>query len=110
MENLIDSLTKREKEILDLVSLGCNHEEIASALFITKGTVKSHMRNILSRYSGNRTQLIIDYQESKKSDEIELLKKQHQNQLKKIEQLLKQRYQTIDDLNYINHVFQQSDT
>ena len=45
----IDDLTEREREILRLIARGDNNREIGEALFITEGTVKNHVSNILSK-------------------------------------------------------------
>lgn len=53
-------LTARELEVLQLVVDGFNNSMIAGRLHITIGTVKSHMRNILSKlYVSDRTQAAI---------------------------------------------------
>lgn len=44
-----DPLTKRETEILQLMTGGFNNREIAMALDCTEGTVKNHVSNILSK-------------------------------------------------------------
>lgn len=50
-------LTPREKEVLKLLSQGANNREIAQSLFISEGTVKNHVTNILSRLNlRDRTQ------------------------------------------------------
>ncbi len=46
-ENL--PLTKREKEILALIGTGCSNFEIASRLFISESTVKSHVSHIYKK-------------------------------------------------------------
>jgi DNA-binding NarL/FixJ family response regulator len=43
------SLTRREQEVLSLVAEGATDQEIAQELSISIHTVKSHMRNILSK-------------------------------------------------------------
>jgi DNA-binding NarL/FixJ family response regulator len=43
------SLTRREQEVLSLVAEGATDQEIADQLSISIHTVKSHMRNILSK-------------------------------------------------------------
>jgi len=43
------SLSEREEEILRLVAKGASNKDIASSLFITENTVKSHMRNIMGK-------------------------------------------------------------
>jgi DNA-binding NarL/FixJ family response regulator len=45
----IESLTEREREILTLVAKGESNRQIGELLFITEGTVKNHMSNILSK-------------------------------------------------------------
>ena len=44
-----DSLTKRELEVLQLTADGYSNAAIARRLYITVGTVKTHVRNILSK-------------------------------------------------------------
>jgi DNA-binding NarL/FixJ family response regulator len=46
---LLDDLTEREREILRLLAKGESNREIGEALFITEGTVKNHVSNILSK-------------------------------------------------------------
>jgi LuxR family maltose regulon positive regulatory protein len=45
----VSTLTKREHEVLDLVSQGLLNKEIARTLFITEGTVKVHVRRICQK-------------------------------------------------------------
>jgi DNA-binding NarL/FixJ family response regulator len=42
-------LSERELEVLQLLSKGMTNKEIASALFISRATVKSHIENILRK-------------------------------------------------------------
>ena len=42
-------LTKREIEVLGLLATGATNREIAEKLFVSEGTVKNHVSNILSR-------------------------------------------------------------
>ncbi|MGF1458857.1 MAG: response regulator [Leptolyngbyaceae cyanobacterium] len=42
-------LTERELEILELIVRGCSNAEIAEQSYITVGTVKTHVRNILNK-------------------------------------------------------------
>jgi DNA-binding NarL/FixJ family response regulator len=44
-----DDLTEREREIVRLLARGDSNREIGEALFITEGTVKNHVSNILSK-------------------------------------------------------------
>ncbi|WP_226529714.1 response regulator [Metabacillus niabensis] len=56
----LDDLTKREKEVLNELAKGKSNKEIASALFITEKTVKTHISNILSKLQlSDRTQAAI---------------------------------------------------
>jgi len=56
----INLLTGREKEIVVLVSRGKSNQEIADELFLSLGTVKNHLSNILSKLGlRDRTQLAI---------------------------------------------------
>jgi len=55
-----DELTPREKEVLRLIARGANNREIAQELFISEGTVKNHVTNILTRLNlRDRTQAAI---------------------------------------------------
>jgi DNA-binding NarL/FixJ family response regulator len=49
----IETLTFREQEVLAKVATGASDKEIAEALHISLHTVKSHMRNILSKLHVN---------------------------------------------------------
>lgn len=52
-------LTDREKEVLELILSGKSNRQIAGTLFITESTVKTHTRNIYSKYDvGSRAELI----------------------------------------------------
>jgi DNA-binding NarL/FixJ family response regulator len=46
---LVEPLSDRELEILRRVAAGDSNKEIAAALFITEGTVKNHVTNILGK-------------------------------------------------------------
>lgn len=53
-------LTPREEEVLRLIGIGATNREIAERLFITEGTVKTHVNHLLSRLTlRNRSQLAI---------------------------------------------------
>jgi two-component system, NarL family, response regulator LiaR len=46
-------LTEREREVLECIVSGCTNMEIAKRLYITVGTVKTHVRNILEKLCAN---------------------------------------------------------
>ncbi|MBG9655265.1 response regulator [Cytobacillus firmus] len=53
----IEELTKRELEVLREIAKGKSNKEIASSLFITEKTVKTHVSNLLSKLElADRTQ------------------------------------------------------
>ncbi|HHY08609.1 MAG TPA: response regulator transcription factor [Corynebacteriales bacterium] len=55
----LEELTVREKEVLQHILSGEANREIAAALFISESTVKTHARNIFSKYDvGSRAELI----------------------------------------------------
>ena len=59
-------LSKREFQVLELISSGSTNSQIASKLGITRSTAKTHLRNIYSKTDcHNRTNLAIDYLTSK---------------------------------------------
>lgn len=56
----INSLTKREYEVLILIAEGSNNRDIAERLFISEKTVKNHVSNILKKLDLNdRVQVAI---------------------------------------------------
>lgn len=55
--NLLSELTKRELDVLKEIAKGKSNKEIASSLFITEKTVKTHVSNLLSKLElADRTQ------------------------------------------------------
>ncbi|MFB2771769.1 response regulator [Pelatocladus sp. BLCC-F211] len=56
----LTELTPREKEVLRLIATGATNKEIAQKLYISEGTVKNHVTNILNRLNlRDRTQAAI---------------------------------------------------
>ncbi len=54
------TLTERELEVLQLIVEGCSNASIAERLYITVGTVKTHVRNILNKLcADDRTQAAV---------------------------------------------------
>jgi two-component system nitrate/nitrite response regulator NarP len=57
-EELFNSLSERQREVISLIVNGMTNREIASTLIITENTVKVHLRNILDKLDvRNRQQL-----------------------------------------------------
>lgn len=52
-------LTRREKEILLLISNGMTNVEIAKKIFVEVSTVDSHRKNLLEKFKVNNTALLI---------------------------------------------------
>lgn len=53
-------LSNRELDVLALIVDGCSNAEIAQRLYITVGTVKTHVRNILNKLCvSDRTQIAV---------------------------------------------------
>jgi len=53
----LEPLSEREREVLVLLAQGASNKDMAEKLFITEGTVKNHVSNILSKLQAeNRTQ------------------------------------------------------
>ncbi len=53
----LNDLTEREREVLALIARGHSNRQIADTLYITEGTVKGHVSNILSKlHVQDRTQ------------------------------------------------------
>ena len=60
----VEHLTGREREILTLVARGASNRQIAENLYLTEGTVKNHVSNILSKLGvRDRTQAAIKAKE-----------------------------------------------
>lgn len=51
----IEPLTKRELEVLQLIADGHSNAAIARRLYISVGTVKTHVRNILTKHKIYKT-------------------------------------------------------
>jgi DNA-binding NarL/FixJ family response regulator len=52
----LDALSEREREVLVLLAQGASNRDIAEKLYITEGTVKNHVANILAKLQAeNRT-------------------------------------------------------
>ena len=59
-ENLIDTLTTREIEVLKLVVVGGSNKDIADKLGISERTIKNHISNIFKKINvSDRTQAAV---------------------------------------------------
>jgi len=59
-EELIEELSAREKEILSLIAKGFSNSEIADKLFLSVGTVKNYVTNILQKLEAkDRTEAVV---------------------------------------------------
>ncbi|WP_028608624.1 response regulator [Paenibacillus harenae] len=58
--SLLEQLSVREMEVLQLIGRGLNNKEIADTLVITEGTVKNHVSSVISKLElRDRTQVAI---------------------------------------------------
>ncbi len=62
--NLIDGLTSKQKEILELLALGKTNKEIAQDLFVELSTVKTHINNIYRQLNVSTRKEASDYYNS----------------------------------------------
>ncbi|MFM9911886.1 MAG: response regulator [Chitinophagaceae bacterium] len=64
--NSIPSLTRREKELLQLLSDGLNGPQIAAKLFLSHYTVETHRKNLMQKLNVSSTQLLLKIAREKK--------------------------------------------
>ncbi|RYY55777.1 MAG: response regulator transcription factor [Chitinophagaceae bacterium] len=57
--NEMPVLTRREKEVLELIAEGCNTKEIADKLFIGTTTVDTYRKNLLIKLNARNTAMLI---------------------------------------------------
>ena len=63
-----DQLTRRELQVLNLLAAGRTNVQIAGRLFISEGTVKSHLRRIMDKLdASNRTDAVARYRQMTRS-------------------------------------------
>lgn len=55
----LPALTRREKEILELIGDGFTNQEIANRLFLNVTTVDSHRKNMLAKYAVSNTAALV---------------------------------------------------
>jgi DNA-binding CsgD family transcriptional regulator len=62
---VVSDLTRREYEVLQLMTKGATNREIATTIFLSEETVKSHVKRILQKFGvANRGQAVATYVES----------------------------------------------
>lgn len=54
-------LTKREKQVLELISEGFTNQQIAEQLFLDVTTINSHRKNMLTKFELNNTAALIKF-------------------------------------------------
>ncbi len=64
--NEIPALTRREKELLQLLDDGFNGPQIAEKLFISHFTVETHRKNLMQKLNVNSTQQLLKTARAKK--------------------------------------------
>lgn len=58
-DHLVSQITQRELEVLQLIALGLTSQDIANKLFISKNTVETHRKNMLSKFNVNNTAALL---------------------------------------------------
>jgi DNA-binding NarL/FixJ family response regulator len=58
-ENNVPVITRREKEVLELIAEGMTNIEIGQKLFISASTVDSHRKNLLAKFGAKNTASLI---------------------------------------------------
>jgi LuxR family transcriptional regulator, regulator of acetate metabolism len=62
---VVSDLTRREYEVLQLMTKGATNREIAATMFLSEETVKSHVKRVLQKFGvANRGQAVATYLES----------------------------------------------
>lgn len=58
-ENKIPPITRREKEVLQMIALGFTNAEISGKLFISIPTVNTHRKSLLEKFEAKNTAILI---------------------------------------------------
>jgi len=57
--NEIPVLTRREKEVLELIANGMTNNEIAAKLFVSVATVDTHRKNLLAKFDARNIAMLV---------------------------------------------------
>lgn len=60
LEQIIEKLSGREKEVLECIASGLTTHEIAEQLFISKNTVETHRKNLLYKLKARNTAELVN--------------------------------------------------
>ncbi len=52
-------ITRREKEVLELIATGCTNAEIAERLFVSVSTIDTHRKNLLEKFNVRNTASLV---------------------------------------------------
>ena len=55
----IPVITRREKEVLELIATGCTNAEIAERLFVSVSTIDTHRKNLLEKFNVRNTASLV---------------------------------------------------
>lgn len=61
----LPALTRREKEVLELIASGMTNQEIANQLFVSFTTVETHRKNLLEKFNAKNVASMINFASKK---------------------------------------------
>lgn len=60
-DSMVQNITSRELEILQLIALGLTSQDISTKLFISKNTVETHRKNLLAKLNVKNTASLLKF-------------------------------------------------